>query len=278
MMCHVSCRPSVRVLVASLVAGVGLFMPVLVSTRAADPVLTARWRDAAVMVDGSAEEWPGLERVGTGPVVGVQNDGTTLYLAVASNDETVRLQLATGLIVWLDNTAKKAQTFGVRVEGLTRRPLPGANPDPSAADVLNQDRALNRLDEFDLLGPARNQRRLIDEPAAVNVALASGVENGMIVYEIALPLEKTAATPHAVGAKPGATLSLGIETPTDPRGPRQRSRLDNPMSTYPRVNDPYGGYFNPPPPPGGGGPRPPREVEIKPLKVIWTLVRLAAGR
>jgi hypothetical protein len=251
-------------------------MPALVSTRAADPTLTAGWREAAVVVDGSAEEWPSLERVGTGPVVGAQNDGTTLYLAVASNDATVRLQLATGLIVWLDNTAKKAQTFGVRVEGLTRRPLAGANPDPNAADVLNRDRALNRLEAFDLLGPVRNQRRLIEDASAVNIALASGVEDGTIVYEIALPLEKTAATPHAVGAKPGTTLSLGIETPTDPRGPRQRSRLDNPMNTNPWVNDPYGGYFSPPPPPGGGAPRPPKEVEIKPLKVIWTLVRLAA--
>jgi hypothetical protein len=274
---HDSRCPPVRLFVFSLLVSCGLVVPAVVATRAADPVITAGWRDTDVTIDGAIADWPRLERVGTGPAVGVRNDDTMLYLAVASNDATVRLQLATGLIVWIDGTARKAQTFGVRLEGLTRRPLPGASPDDGATGVLNRGAVLTRLDAFDLLGPGRNQRRLIDDPAAARVALASGVEDGTIVYELRLPLEKTSATPFAVGAKPGATVSLGFETPADPKAPRRSSGLDDPFNTNPWINDPYYDFFFRPPPPPGGSPRAPKEVEIKPMKVVWAEVRLAAG-
>ena len=214
-------------------------------------------------------------RVGAGPAVAAQNDDTSLYLAIASNDPTVRVQLATGLIVWLDATARRRQTFGVRLEGLAPRPLAGAAPTPTSSSL--PDRVSNPLEEFDLLGPARLQRRLVDDPAAVGFTLASGVENDTIVYEIRIPLAHTDATPHAVDARPGTTISLGLETPPDLRRGGGRNRLDNPMSTNPWVQDPwgYGGYFTTPPPPPGGRPRPPEE--LRPLRLLWTTVRLAAA-
>ena len=49
------------------------------------------------------------------------------------------------------------------------------------------------------------------------------------------------------------TIAIGLETPADPKLPKRRDRLDNPTSTNPWVNDPYGGYFNPPPPTNSGG-------------------------
>jgi hypothetical protein len=266
-----------------LLLGCAVLVPALVSTRAAAPSITATWRITDLAVDGSLADWPRLERIDNGPAVAAQNDGSALYLAIATNDVEVREQLAMGLVVWLDGTARKAQTFGVRVEGLTRRPLPGATPDAGANRPFDRDLALNTLDQFDLLGPARLQRRLIDNPADVGVALAVGVEDGTIVYELQIPLGKTDGTPHAVGAKPGATIALGLETPADPQSAGRRNRLDDPMNTNPWVNDPYGRYgpygygrYFPPPPPEPGGSRRPKDVEIKPLKLMWTDLRLAA--
>lgn len=266
---------SARVIVFGAIVGCGALMTMSVASGWADPPLASRWPVNEIVIDGSVGDWPGLERIGDGPGVAAQNDGTTMYLAVASNDPVVRQQLATGLIVWFDGSARKAQTFGVRLEGLARRPLPGATPDATASSVLDRNLTLNTLDAFDVLGPAKNQRRLVDNPAAAGVALASGVENGMMVYELKLPLDRGSATPYAIGAKPGATVAVGIETPADPNAPRSRNRLDDPGNTNPWVVNPYGGYFNPPPPPGGG--TRPKEVVIKPIKLIWTSVRLAAG-
>lgn len=232
------------------------------------------WRTADVTIDGSLADWPGLTRVGGGPAVAVQNDGTHVYLVVASNDPTVRVQLATGLIVWLDRTGRRQQTFGLRLEGLAPRPLEGTTP-TATADRL-PDRVLTPLDQFDLLGPARLQRRLIDDAAVVGFALASGVENDTIVYEMKIPIARTDGTPHAVEIGGGAAMSLGIETPPDLPQSRARRRLDEPMTTRPWL-DPwgYGGYFTTPPPPPGGRPRAPEP--LRPLRLSWTTVRLATA-
>lgn len=273
---HLSGLPSPRVVLFGLLAGCGALAPATVSTLAADTTVASTWRTADVAADGSIADWSRLDRVTDGPAVAAQNDGSALYLAIASNDPTIREQLATGLIVWVDGTGRKRQTFGVRLEGLVRRTLPGAAPDASAAGRLAQDRVLNPMYEFDLLGPARQQRRLIDNPGELGLAAASGVEDGTIVYEVKLPFEQTGSTPHAVNAKAGATIAVGLETPKDPKPPRQSNRLDNPMNTNPWVVNPYGGYFDPPPPPGGY-PTPPREVVIKPMELLWVIVRTASS-
>src|SRR5687768_12660249 len=103
---------SLGVTCALLMVG-GALSPLVVSTHPADPLVSATWRTGDIAVDGSAVEWTGLTRVGDGPLVAVQNDSHTLFLVVTSSDATVRRQLATGLVVWLDGSAKKAQTFGV---------------------------------------------------------------------------------------------------------------------------------------------------------------------
>jgi hypothetical protein len=258
----------------AVLVGCAAIVPALVLTGAADPTIAAKWHDPIVVVDGTITDWPRLEHVLAGPDVGVQNDDQSLYLAVATKDRTLRRQLATGLIVWLDGTAKRVQTFGVRLEGLAPRPLEGETPD-NTTDVTSRNTILNRLDSFDLLGPAKNQRRLIDSAVEIGAALASGVEDGTVVYELKIPLEKSSGTPHAIGVKPGATIALGLETPADPKPPHDRNRLDDPMNTNPWVNDPYGGYFNPPPPPGAGSSESTKNVVLKPMKIVWVLVHLA---
>ena len=232
--------------------------------------IVATWKTSDIVIDGSMADWAVLTRIGDGPAVAAMNDATHLYLAVASNDPTVRVQLATGLIVWIDGTARRQQTFGLRVEGLSPRPLSGSAP---PAETL-PDRVRNPLDRFDLLGPARLQRRLIDDAAAAGFALASGVEDDTVVYEMQIPLAKTDDRPYAVGTQPGSTVSVGLETPPALRQSRERRRLADPRNTKPWL-DPggYGGYFTTPPPPPGGWPKAP--PELKPLKLLWTSVRLA---
>jgi hypothetical protein len=237
--------------------------------------ITSSWLADEISVDGSMTDWPSLVRVEDGPAVAAQNNDDTLLVVVASNDERVREQLATGLIVWIDASGRRGQTFGVRLEGLRPPSLTGAGataaPDPLA------DTVLMKHDAFDLLGPARLQRRLIDDPESAGIQVATGVEHGMIAYELRIPLRESDTTPYAIGVAPGTRISIGLETPEPPRV-RDRRRLADPMNTNPWIYDPwgYGNYFRPPPPPGGGDRA--REPEpVKPMKLLWTTVQLATS-
>jgi hypothetical protein len=247
----------------------------LATIRAADPSLDATWRSTSIAIDGSTSDWPPLQRVDNGPMVGVANDAGAVYLVVASNDPNVRRPLATGLVVWFDPSAQEAQTFGVRLEGLTDAPLPGATPTAAVGDSLAAAPAPHTIDTFDLLGPGKSQRRLIEQTDAIGIGLASGMEDRAVEYELKLPLAKSDATPYAVDARPGATILVGIETPAEPKI-RRRSQLENPMSTDPYVIDPYGGYFRPMPTNSGSKPR--KEERIEPMDLIWVQVHLAAAR
>src|SRR5690348_9709842 len=80
---------------------------------AAPPGLTSAWRTQAVAIDGMTAEWPKLEPLPRGPEIAVTNDDQFVYFLVSSTDEAVRDLLATGLILWLDASGGKAQTFGV---------------------------------------------------------------------------------------------------------------------------------------------------------------------
>jgi hypothetical protein len=233
--------------------------------------IVSSWRSGDVTIDGSIADWPALVRVADGPAIAAQNDAASLFLAVGSSDPTVRVQLATGLVVWIDAADRRRQTFGVRLEGLAPR-AGGASTQQPSGQLREQ------LDRFDLLGPARLQRRLIDDPSAIGYEMASGVDGDLMVYELKIPLASSAGSPHAAGAAVGTAIGVGVETPADPRPPRQRNRLANPTSTAPWVQDPwgYGGYFTQPPPPPGGWPREPKEEEFKPLKLQWISVRLAS--
>lgn len=224
--------------------------------------LTSAWRAADIAVDGLAGEWPALEPIERGPVVGAANDGEFLYLVVSAREPDVIAQVAGGLIVWLDPTGRRAETFGLRIPGAELPPLPGMNAAAAAAPTGIRTAVLDR---FDVLGPGPNQRRLVDLTPELGVEIASSLAEQEIAYEMKIPLQKTAARPYAVGAVPGRTIGLGLATPETPVNRGQRPRL---------VGDT--GYIGGSPWTGGGFAKY-REDDgrRKPLR-IWTTLTLAA--
>jgi hypothetical protein len=267
--------PSSRRVLTVLVTAAGLCGAA--ALRGADVTLASAWRSSPITVDGLLTDWNGLERVEQGPTVAARNDATSLYLAVASDDTVIRRQLASGLVVWFDASNGRAQAFGVRLEGLAPRPLPGATPDAATSGELPRNGTQTVLDRFDLLGPEKNQRRLVDQPASYGMAFASGVDGRSVVYELKVPLEKSASTPYAIGAAPGRTVAIGIQTPEAPRLPRTGDGGSDRMAPDPWLVDPYyGGYFNPPPPTFSGD-QPKKDQVLKPMKLLWVSVKLAVN-
>ena len=237
----------------------------LAAVVAAPAGLTSGWRTETVTVDGMSSEWRTLEPLERGPAVGAVNDGEFLFLVVSARDPESIAHVSSGLIVWLDPSGRRGETFGLRLEGVERPLLPGMTPTASAGPF---DRiSTTVLDQFDVLGPGKNQRRLVDLTPELGIEIASSRAETEVAYELKIPLQKTSGRPYAVGVAPGRTIGLGIATPEEPVGRGQRPRLVGDSGSI-GGNPWYGGGFA-------------RYREDdgrrKPLE-LWTTLSLASGR
>jgi hypothetical protein len=233
---------------------------------AAPPQIVSVWRSTAITVDGSADEWPALQTLEGKVSAAAGNDSEFLYLAVSGSDPATRALLAGGLIVWLDPSGGRGQTFGIWMEGLEPPELPGATPDTPRAPASGWSG--RTLTQFDLLGPNKNQRRLIDNDAPLAIDLATGMDQNALGYELKVPLQGSADRKYAVNAKPGATIGLGLATP---QSPRDRNRRPTMVGSGGMIGgNPYFGGAN-----GGGfADFGESDERIKPLQ-IWTTIKLA---
>lgn len=195
------------------------------------PALTAAWRTTPVAVDGRADDWANLTPVESAQLaVAVANDDRTLSVAVTSSDQARRRQLtAAGLLVWFDTGGGKKRQFGVRFPGLLGggRPAPDREPpDRRPADSNAASREAPRelrlppLTWFELAGPREEDRRRLERSAVTSMAVAREFHEGLLVFELSLPLARDAAG-YGLGADPGRVVGLGLETPEveRPEGP-----------------------------------------------------------
>jgi len=255
------------ILVLSVAFGLGL--------HARAPVLASVWRTEPITIDGAPNEWPPLTAVDKGPSVGVQNDGEFAYVVVSTNDEKWRPLLEGGLVIWLDADGGKARTFGIWLPGPAEPAPPGATPAPTAT-AGPTGVSTEVLDQFDLLGPGKNQRRLVDITPELGIEVANGLVGDAVVYEVKVPLQKTPARPYAVGVQPGESIGIGLATPETPRRAQRRKELVGSTGQIGGYQPYMPGYL--PVIPGMGGRNfagyADRDERAKPLSV-WTTLRFA---
>ena len=267
---------------ASVTLGVVLVTGAAI-VSAADAI-ASHWREREIHIDGVNDDWEDTfynKDVGT---IGVVNDERYLYLSIVTSDQQRRRQfVAQGLIVWLDAKGGKKQSFGIELPG--SRVIAGdarrRGPDEPPLDLPAPP-----LTYFELLGPKKDDRQRIELAVDSGIEVASGSREGALVYELKIPLAKTATEAYAIGTLPGRTIGLGLETPKPegPQGSRPEGRGDagggggfggGGRGGYGggRGGGRGGGY-------GGGGRQGPdggglRAQNVKPLK-IWTALQLAA--
>lgn len=246
------------------VAIVILVLSSAILTVAAAAGVVSRWSDQAPTIDGLANDGQTLAPVERGVMAAAVNDGEFLYLTVSTEEPASLVSLSTGLIVWIDPSGRRGQTFGVRVPGI-EAPTAGSAPAPPTPGTAAGLISTETFDHFDVLGPGKNQRRLVDLTPELGIALALSFSDAQLTYEVKMPLARTAARPHAVGATPGRTIGLGIATPEMPRTAGNRQPLVG-SSGFIGGNPFFGGGFAPYRQPDG---RP------KPLEV-WTTLTLAS--
>jgi hypothetical protein len=210
---------------AALQAGLGLCMALALLAGCAGSRLACPWVAPPPAVDGDLAKWQGFlysfddDR----EFVGVKNDGTDLYLCLASDHSDLQRQiLRQGLTVWIDPQGGKQKVLGVHFPlGLRDR---GGRPDEtpegqrrhfepeSAVRALADSGAALEI----LRGTGPGTRFLLGQAPGLGIKV--GWKDEMMIYELRIPLEPDSGCPFAVGARPGQTIGLGLETPKLVRG------------------------------------------------------------
>ena len=245
---------------ASLAVCLTVALVIATSAGAASKAkISSEWPSQPVVVDGVNTEWPTLTSIARDVrfSIAVRNDDQRLFIALITSDSATALQaLNDGLIVWIDAEGGTKKRFGIEYPvarefggrsggrpdrrgggGQQARPddaggppdeamrgsgaPAGQMPDPEA--MWKQALSDGRLKQAELLGPEKDDRRVLMLDAQHSIHAMIGHADGMMVYELSIALAKAEDTPEGLGIRPGALIGVGLETP-ERKAPENGSR------------------------------------------------------
>jgi hypothetical protein len=196
--------------------------------------IESHWRDRDVVIDGDSGDWAGPLRPveENHPILtAAMNDGQFLYVVLSTSDPAARRQIMRqGLIVWFDPSGSDKKHFGVKFPvgvlpeeapgrgggGFHRGPGGGRPPgdpgsdNPTQSDQPAQLEPTNRLEVY---GPQKDDAHSFVTEMAPGITVKVGQVEGYFVYELKVPLARSAEWPYAIEAKSGALIGFGLETP-----------------------------------------------------------------
>jgi hypothetical protein len=210
------------------------------------------WIAEAPAIDGQLKDWGSpLVSLGSVPLaIGVRNDGAFLYIALAASEPATRMLLGrAGFTLWWDPAGKDKKSSGITIPptmagGLGMRgrgqfgepPDQGASPQGQGVPPQGQSGppqqgqegqvpagarglAIEPIGHLEVIGPGKDDRRRLEMTFARTVGLdvAARMAEGVLVYEIRVPLPASEGQPYAVRSTPGGTIGLGVETGEMPR-------------------------------------------------------------
>jgi hypothetical protein len=276
--------------------------------------LQSAWPDREISIDGKNSEWAGREAHYSEQEafkIGFYNDEHYLYVYLATWSRQKQMQILTnGLTVWIDRTGKKQQTFGVNYPMKRLMPDSAGAPDGIPAELRGAGRpgGLATAPEEnrqaiarEMLAEARSGMTVVGsggEPLAsisaadsehAGIGAMIDYANRTLIYELRVPLAPSDSMPFAVGAAPGAAISIGFKI-----GKREMPSMKG-SGQRPPEGMPFGGGAGGPEggmggggmggpgggmggPPGGGmgGSGGPGGMSTEPLE-YWAKIKLAAA-
>ena len=175
--------------------------------------LTSRWTNHELKVDGTGEEWKDATTLIPGPqvLVGIKNDKVKLYVCLITTNRLTQAQmLALGTTVWFDTEGQKNKTFGIQfpVAGLLQGRRFPSQQNPEELKRLIE--AAQR--QFEVVGPGQGERHRMADKQDRGIDVHLGYADGVLTYELKIPLQKSSDLPYAVGADPLKLLTIGLET------------------------------------------------------------------
>jgi hypothetical protein len=187
--------------------------------------LRSHWRTGEIVIDGNNAEWQDsltylLEDKQTS--VGFLNDYHDIYVClISANHDLQRQAMRQGLTFWFDREGSDAKIFGIHYPLRAGRP-PGRAGDEGARDEGTQgddDRPPDfqnentpaGANEVEIYGPAEGDRRRMTMAETGGIEARVRMTNGLLVYEMRMPLTESGSHPYTIGMKSGSVLGVGIE-------------------------------------------------------------------
>lgn len=186
----------------------------------------------AVTIDGKFDDWPGnLEPFADKPLsIQFQNDGEYLYMRLAASDNGTRMQiLRQGLTVWFDPGGGTKKHFGIRYPVVDKAQYPdsgqggrggggygghrGGSQPGQEGTPESAPAEPSRTERVDILGPGKDDAREMTRDHLPGIDVALRTEQGILQYELKVPLAKTEDHPMAIEAQPGKPVGFGFDAP-----------------------------------------------------------------
>ena len=202
------------------------------AARAKRASTDSHWRTTDITVDGVPTDWAGpLVPFNDQPVsIAAANDGEFVYMVLTTSEQSARMQIMRqGLVVWFDPAGGDKKHFGIKF------PVGGGAPDgargghrsyggapsqgqggQSSTDdhpqtpPETQSEPANRLEIY---GPGKDDARSFSADKAPGIEVKVGQAEGLLTYELKVPLAANDAHPYAINAKLGAAVGVGLEMP-----------------------------------------------------------------
>jgi hypothetical protein len=214
--------------------------------------IESAWSAEPPAIDGHLNEWSApLVSAASQPLsIGVRNDAQFLYVAIAASDPSARMLLgAAGFTLWWDPAGKEKKSAGISIpptmaggRGMRGRGGFGEPPDDAGQPPDRQGTppergregqenkegqppggrggpALQPIGHIEMVGAGKDERRRLELAYARTIGLdvASSMSEGVLIYELRVPLPASESQPYAVRSAPGSTIGLGIESNQMPR-------------------------------------------------------------
>jgi hypothetical protein len=211
-----------------------LILPCLSVAIAASekPRFESKLRDAAITVDGRYDDWYGnLQPFEQAPLaLQFLNDGEYLYMRMTVSAAADRMQVTRqGFTVWFDPAGGTKKHFGVRYPVVEHGTGGGEEPRGGGGtggygggrgrsggggrerEAEHESPEPSPGDRIDVLGPGKDDARMLTRDHAQGVDAAFRMEQGTLQYELKVPLAKSADHPYAIGAVAGKPIGVGLE-------------------------------------------------------------------
>jgi hypothetical protein len=183
------------------------------------PHFQSQLRDGAITVDGRFDDWYGnLQPFEAAPVaVQFLNDGEFLYMRLTASSTPERREIVRqGFTVWFDPAGGTKKVFGVRYPVVERGSGPegdgfGGRRGGDRAGAAETEPEPSPGDRIDVLGPGKDDARMLTRDHAQGVDAAIRSEQGALQYELKVPLVRGSEHPYAIDTTPGKTIGFGLE-------------------------------------------------------------------
>jgi hypothetical protein len=206
-----------------------------------------------ITIDGRFEDWPGnLEPFGDKPLsVQFENDGEFLYLRFSASDPATRMQiLRQGLTVWFDPAGGTKKHFGIRYPVVDHAQYDsgsgrsggyggggyggyggggghrgGGDPNhPEGGTPEAGSPGPSPTERVDIFGPGKDDAREMTRDHLPGIDVALRTVDGVLQYELKVPLAKSSDHPNAIEAQAGKPIGFGFETPKASQSPASFGR------------------------------------------------------